>query len=61
MITNGRPLQNRTRGGDLSGMLWKSCLSNSLSSVYPEVAEQWHPTKNGNLKPENIYKVPYWK
>ena len=56
-------LSNRTRGGDgcpvCSGA--KLVLSNSLSSVYPEVAEQWHPTKNGNLKPENIYKGSHKK
>jgi hypothetical protein len=27
---------------------------NNLLIKNPEVASQWHPTKNGNLKPENI-------
>jgi hypothetical protein len=26
----------------------------SLASSYPNVAKEWHPTKNGNLLPENI-------
>lgn len=27
---------------------------NDLKTKYPEIAKEWHPTKNGNLKPENI-------
>ncbi len=27
---------------------------NNLETVYPELAEQWHPTKNGDLKPAEI-------
>lgn len=27
---------------------------NSLARLRPDLAEQWHPTKNGNLKPENF-------
>jgi G:T-mismatch repair DNA endonuclease (very short patch repair protein) len=38
---------------------------NDLATVYPEVAAQWHPTKNGNLKPEDITattaKKVWWK
>ena len=26
----------------------------SLNSLYPEIAKLWHPSKNGNLTPENI-------
>ncbi len=26
----------------------------SLAELYPEVAKDWHPTKNGNLRPESI-------
>ena len=26
---------------------------NDLASLYPEVAKEWHPTKNGDLTPEN--------
>jgi uncharacterized protein YndB with AHSA1/START domain len=28
--------------------------SNSFSVLYPELAEQWHPTKNGKLSPNNF-------
>lgn len=28
---------------------------NSLEKVYPEIAKEWHPTKNGDLKP-NMFK-----
>ena len=42
--------------------VWKGY--NDLESVYPEIAEEWHPTKNGDLKPsEVIYgytKKVYW-
>lgn len=29
-------------------------ISNNLEQKYPELAKEWHPTKNGDLKPENI-------
>ena len=28
---------------------------NDLQSAYPEIAAQWHPTKNGDLTPDQIY------
>jgi hypothetical protein len=43
----------------------KSVLSNSLLTINPELAKQWHPTKNGNLKPTNVVskcrKKVWWK
>ena len=37
----------------------------SLAEVNPELAKQWHPTKNGEMTPENIYaglnKKVWWK
>lgn len=27
---------------------------NRLSTLYPEIASEWHPNKNGNLTPENF-------
>ena len=27
---------------------------NDLATVYPEIAKEWHPIKNGDLKPENV-------
>ncbi len=32
-------------------MVWPGF--NDLASLYPEIAAQWHPTKNGDLTPEN--------
>lgn len=29
--------------------------TNSLASLYPKVAKQWHPTRNGDLTPERIH------
>ncbi len=37
---------------------------NDLATKRPPVAEQWHPTKNGNLRPENVgygsHKKAWW-
>ena len=39
--------------------------SNSLASRYPQITLQWHPTKNGNLTPEQVvsgsHKQIWWK
>ena len=32
----------------------KPSVTNSLSSRYPEIAQQWHPTKNGTLTPDQV-------
>ena len=32
----------------------KACKQNSLSALSPKVAEQWHPTKNGSLTPNDV-------
>ena len=29
-------------------------VTNSLSNLFPEIANQWHPMKNGDLKPDKI-------
>jgi DNA-directed RNA polymerase subunit RPC12/RpoP len=31
----------------------KVCLDNCLQTINPELAKQWHPTKNNSLKPSN--------
>ena len=31
----------------------KICIHTSIVYTHPEITKQWHPTKNGNLKPEN--------
>lgn len=28
---------------------------NDLTSKFPEIAKEWHPTKNGNLKPTDVF------
>ncbi len=30
---------------------------NNLRISFPEIAKQWHPTKNGDLKPENVTRA----
>jgi len=32
----------------------KTCIDNCLATKNPELAKQWHPTKNGNLTPYNV-------
>ena len=38
---------------------------NSLASVNPELAKQWHPIKNGNFTPSRLsagsHKKVWWK
>ena len=38
---------------------------NSLKFLFPNIAKEWHPNKNGNLKPENVTKSSgkkvWWK
>ena len=39
--------------------------TNSLASLFPEIAAQWHPTKNSELTPERVvagsHKKVWWK
>jgi hypothetical protein len=38
-------------------------VTNSLATRFPEIAKQWHPTKNGSLTPERIVSgsnTKYW-
>ena len=59
---------NRTSGGGngcpcCSGH--KVAHSNCLLTVYPEIAAQWHPTKNGSLTPRDVvacsHRKVWWK
>jgi hypothetical protein len=39
--------------------------SNNLAAAFPEIAKQWHPTKNGGLQPHMVmpktHKTVWWK
>jgi very-short-patch-repair endonuclease len=52
------PIGNRTRGSDCpycSGTTGKvCCVHDSIVTTHPEIAKEWHPTKNGDLKPEEV-------
>jgi hypothetical protein len=41
------------------------CKSNCLATVFPEIASQWHPTRNGILQPSDFTfgsnKKAWWK
>jgi len=59
-------VKNRARGSGCpycSGR--KVGQSNSLATLYPEIANQWHPTRNCNLRPEDLTafsnKRVWWK
>ncbi|MBS72613.1 MAG: methyltransferase-like protein [Thermoplasmata archaeon] len=48
-------ISNRTRGSGCPFCAGYSVsITNRLSDNYPELAEQWHPTKNGKLRPEDV-------
>ena len=32
----------------------RACIDNSLQTLNPELAKQWHPTENGNLTPNDV-------
>lgn len=34
---------------------------NSLAFLFPEIAAEWHPTKNGNLTPDKVNKMARYK
>ena len=42
----------------------KVCVDNSLETLKPELAKQWHPTKNNNLTPKDVtlfsHKKVWW-
>lgn len=40
--------------GDIESLISYNRINNSLAEKFPDIADEWHPTKNGNLKPENI-------
>ena len=39
-------------------------IQNSLATKFPEIANEWHPTKNGNIKPQYIdahsHTIAWW-
>ena len=41
------------------------CGVNDLATRYPEIAVEWHPTKNGTVTPDKVYctsnKKAWWK
>lgn len=43
----------------------KVSVTNSLASLYPKLAQEWHPTKNKNLTPDQVTrhsgKKNWWK
>ena len=47
-------VDNRTNGRRCPRCAGKYAASDNLKVVFPEVAKQWHPTKNGDLKPEGV-------
>lgn len=44
---------------------YKFSVTNSLASRFPEIAAEWHPTKNGDLTPEQVtagsHRKFWWK
>jgi hypothetical protein len=58
-------LDNRSRGGRGCPFCrgFKVSVTNSLASLFPEIAAEWHSTKNGNLRPDQVVagsNQKYW-
>ncbi len=49
-------VNNRSRGTGCPYCSGRIAISgeNDLATIYPKLAMQWHPTKNGNLKPSEV-------
>ena len=59
-------VNNRTKGSGCAVCVNQIVVdSNCLTKVYPVLAKEWHPTKNGNLKPQEVtfgsHKKVWWK
>ena len=40
---------------DIMSLFIQKRKENSLQALFPEIAKEWHPTKNGYLKPESFF------
>ena len=50
-------VHNRTHGNNCPSCSGRSAtLENNLKTLYPLIANEWHPTKNDKLKPEDVTK-----
>jgi hypothetical protein len=59
-------IKERSRGGGCPICVGRIVTkSNSLAIMYPELAKEWHPTKNGDLTPKDLStgsnKKVWWK
>jgi len=59
-------IKNRKRGDSCTICSnHKIVKSNSLATLFPDLAKQWHPTKNGKLTPNDVgigsHKKVWWK
>lgn len=52
-------VNNRNRGRDCPYLVGKAIKIgfNDLATVFPEIAAEWHPSKNGTLKPTDVTSV----
>jgi hypothetical protein len=63
------PVRSRTRLGTASRCpfcaRYEVSVTNTLAKLHPEIARQWHPTKNGKLNPRKVVatssKKVWWK
>jgi putative zinc ribbon protein/HEPN superfamily RiboL-PSP-like protein len=54
---NGHEWQQSIAHRAVRKSICKVCrrIKNSLATKYPEIAAEWHPTKNGDLNPEDVF------
>ena len=55
LIGVNNPIVNiRANKNDIISNYRKGVLDESLATLYPDIAKEWHPIKNGKLRPENF-------
>lgn len=60
------PIKSRTRGLGCSVCRGNTVVkSNCLETVHPDLAKEWHPTKNGELTPKKVFagtnQIVWWQ
>lgn len=62
-----RPINERTRWADTENSIYDTDCSqcNTLGYIHPDIAAEWHPTKNGDLTPfdvgASVVRVVWWQ
>ena len=62
---NGKLTEEQITRLEAIGFKWDWGFNAPFSETHPELAEQWHPTKNGDLTPQDVvsgsHRKVWWK